>query len=227
MLDEILPPEAVVVEAFGHDANGALFSEEARALGPVADRRRREFAVGRRCARGGLSALGAPLGPILPGRHREPLWPQGVVGSITHCEGYCAAAVALTSSIRALGIDAEPHDALPHGVLRHIALSRELAWVRAHGNDGMHRGRLLFSAKESVFKAWFSIRRRWLGFDHVLLRFDASTSTFNADLLGTHCGPPQGFEGRYLVRSGLVLTAIAVTDAAADGRHGTSAGPSE
>ena len=60
-----------------------------------------------------------------PGAKREPLWPAGVVGSITHCDGYRAAAVARATDLATVGIDAEPHEPLPDGVLAAIALPAE------------------------------------------------------------------------------------------------------
>jgi 4'-phosphopantetheinyl transferase EntD len=81
------------------------------------------------------------------------------------------------------------------------------------GTD-LHWDRLLFSAKESVYKAWFPLTGRWLGFEDAHLTFDPDDGTFSARILidgATTDGPPlTGFTGRYLVRDGYVLTAIAV-----------------
>jgi 4'-phosphopantetheinyl transferase EntD len=78
----------------------------------------------------------------------------------------------------------------------------------------VHWDRLLFSCKESVYKAWFPLARRWLGFDGAALRVDPVARTFTADLLVP--GPVvdgavlRGFSGRWLARGGLLLTAIGV-----------------
>jgi 4'-phosphopantetheinyl transferase EntD len=74
--------------------------------------------------------------------------------------------------------------------------------------------RLLFSAKESVYKAWFPLTRRWLGFDEAAVTINAANGTFSVRLLVQ--GPMldgrrlTGFTGRWLARDGLILTAIAV-----------------
>ena len=91
------------------------------------DRRRAEFTTVRTCARIALGRLGLPPAPLLTGSKREPLWPAGVVGSITHCDGYRAAAVARASEVAAIGIDAEPHDPLPDGILDRVTLPAERA----------------------------------------------------------------------------------------------------
>lgn len=209
ILPPLLPPTVVVIEASGDDV-APLLPEEEAALGRVVETRLREFTVGRACARRALAALGAPAAPLLRGPNREPLWPVGIVGSITHCVGYCAAAVAFRQDVVALGIDAEPAAPLPDSMLDLIASPEERAWVEAQG--GEVRDRLLFSAKESVFKAWFPLTGRWLGFEEVHLEFDIEASTFTAELLvaGPEVGEArlQTFEGRHVRNRDTVVTAV-------------------
>ena len=189
-----------------------LFPEERAHIAQAVAKRRAEFAAVRRCARRALGQLGFPPVPILPGEKREPLWPEGVVGSMTHCAGYCAAAVARAHEVAALGIDAEVHEALPEGVLELISLESErerLAKLDARAGD-LHWDRVLFSAKESVYKAWFPITHRWLDFEQaeIDLRTDG---TFEAVLLlgeQERAGAPAGFAGRWAVATGLIATAI-------------------
>ena len=71
---------------------------------------------------GASARLGVPPAPILPGERGAPQWPAGYAGSITHCAGYRAAAVARTREMLTIGVDAEPHDVLPDGVLDHVSL---------------------------------------------------------------------------------------------------------
>ena len=66
-----------------------------------------------------------PPVPILKGDKGEPCWPDGVVGSLTHCTGYRGAVVGRSAAVRSVGIDAEPHDVLPDGVLDAITLDEE------------------------------------------------------------------------------------------------------
>ena len=125
LLEGLLPAAAVVVETREDRLNIELFPEEEQALGRAVEKRRREFITGRACAREALGRLGLPPAPIGSGAHGEPLWPAGVVGSITHCEGYRACAVARASDLGALGIDAEVDAPLPTGVWEAIAHGAE------------------------------------------------------------------------------------------------------
>lgn len=218
MIEEILPDGAIAVEARGDSAEEALFAEEEALLEGAIDKRRREFATGRVCARSALLQLGCPASAILRGPRGEPLWPEGLVGSITHCDGYRAAAVARSSEILTVGIDAEPDAALPEGVLEQIARPEELPALRLLQGDlpEVHWDRLLFSAKESVYKAWFPLAARWLGVEDISVSLDPRTRTFFAELLSpgpTPVDAPRGFFGAWMVGEGLVLTAIAAAPA--------------
>ncbi|HEX3323621.1 MAG TPA: 4'-phosphopantetheinyl transferase superfamily protein, partial [Solirubrobacterales bacterium] len=170
----------------------------------------------RTCARIALGRLGLPPAPLLSGPKREPLWPAGVVGSITHCDGYRACALARDTDLATLGVDAEPNEALPDGLLGDIALPEERGQLAALALEepGINWDRLLFSSKESVYKAWFPLAERWLGFEDATVVIDRQAGTFSARLLVP--GPAldgrelTGFSGTWLVRDRLVLTAIAV-----------------
>jgi 4'-phosphopantetheinyl transferase EntD len=216
MIAEILPTGVVAVEARHDPAGLTLFPEEEKALGRPVEKRRREFTTARACAREALQGLGLQPVPIPTGTRGEPLWPAGVVGSITHCDGYRACAVAPAHEFLGLGIDAEPDDALPEGVLAAIARTEELAQLRqlARTEPAVHWDRLLFSAKESVYKTWFPLAGRSLGFEDAMLTFAPDRRSFTARLLVS--APASAGErlrllaGRWLLSEGLVLTAIAI-----------------
>jgi len=216
VIEELLPDAAIAVEAFADGDEAGLFPQERELVGRAVAKRRREFTTGRQCAHSALERLGVPAGPIASGERGEPLWPDGVVGSITHCDGYRACAVGRTAELLTIGVDAEPHAPLPEGLLADVAGAGErrmLAELSA-ATPAIHWDRLLFSAKESVYKAWFPLAGRWLGFEDAELEIDARGRSFEARLLvpgplvaGVGLG---GFAGRWLVRDGLVLTAIAL-----------------
>jgi 4'-phosphopantetheinyl transferase EntD len=210
----ILPPGVVAVEAYDDSVPAMLFPAEEAVVAGAVPKRRHEFATGRRCARAALAELGYPPAPLLPGERGAPSWPAGVTGTITHCAGYRAAVVAPSSLIAALGVDAEPDAPLPPGVLEAIARPEELvrlADLRA-ADDGVRWDRLLFCAKEAVYKAWFPRARRWLGFEDASVTFHPATRGFSAELRvdATVDGVPlTGFDGRYLAGRGLLIAAIA------------------
>jgi len=178
-------------------------------------KRRNEFITVRHCARLALGELGLPPVPILKGDKGEPCWPDGVVGSLTHCAGYRGAVVGRGAAVRSVGVDAEPHDVLPHGVPDAISLPEERSELAALP-AGVHWDRILFCAKEATYKAWFPLTKRWLGFEdaHITFGVDGSGSggTFESVILidgATLSGPPlTSLAGRWSVERELVLTAI-------------------
>ncbi len=216
MIEKILPAGAACAEAFTDPPDAALFPEEEALIARAVAKRRREFTTGRSCARAALAALGVAPAPLLAGERGAPRWPDGYAGSITHCAGYRAAAVARTREVATIGVDAEPDEALPGGVLDHVSLPGERARLRdlAATAPGTCWDRLLFSAKESVYKAWFPLARQWLGFEDADITIDPVAGTFTARLLvpGPVIGgaPLAGFTGRWLASDGLIVTAIAV-----------------
>jgi 4'-phosphopantetheinyl transferase EntD len=216
MIEEILPSVVATAEMRNGDEAGDLFDEEKALIGRAVEKRRAEFASGRACARRALAELGFDPHPILSGKRGEPIWPGETIGSITHCNGYCASAVGRTRDLITIGIDAEPNQPLPERLLPDIARPEERPHLAELSRDqpSVHWDRLLFSAKESVYKAWFPLTRKWLGFEDATLTIHPEDAAFSAHLLvpgpvGAR-GTINGFEGRYLVRNGIVATAIAV-----------------
>ena len=221
-LQDIVPPGAVAAEVRAWRGAGRLFPEEEALLGRATAKRIREFTAGRTCARRALSGLGLPPAAVLHGPQGAPLWPAGVVGSLTHRAGYAAAVVARADRLDGIGIDAEPHAPLPAGLLDRIALPAERDWVGHHTGSlpGVHWDRLLFSAKESVYKACRPLGGRPPGFLDAELTADAGRSSF-AVRLSTECGGAGGrllLDGRWLVGAGMVVTVVSVP------RHGSAAG---
>jgi 4'-phosphopantetheinyl transferase EntD len=191
-----------------------LPEEEALIAKSVA-KRRNEFITVRYCARIALGELGLPPVPILKGDKGEPCWPDGVVGSLTHCTGYRGAVVGRRAAVRSVGIDAEPHDVLPNGVLDAISLPQERTEIPQAMPGGLHWDRILFCAKEATYKAWFPLTKRWLGFEDAHISFETdgpAAGTFVSRILidpEALSGPPlTALRGRWSVDRGLVLTAI-------------------
>jgi 4'-phosphopantetheinyl transferase EntD len=216
MMSDMVPPPVAVSEAFGDLPDVSLFPEEAAVIARAIEKRRREFATSRACARAALAKLGVPPAPILPGPRGAPRWPAGVVGSITHCAGYRASAVALDRDVVTIGVDAEPHERLPAGVREAVAFDGErdrLEALEARSPDTCW-DRILFCAKEAVYKAWFPLTHRWLGFEQACVDLDPVNGTFRALLLVdgpvVDGGALTSFEGRWLVSDSLIGTAVVV-----------------
>jgi 4'-phosphopantetheinyl transferase EntD len=135
-----------------------------------------------------------------------------VVGSITHCRGYRAGAVAVRDRIRSIGVDAEPHHRLPDGVLARIASPWESDAIAALAADGVcgHLDRVVFCAKEAAYKAWFPLSERWLGFLDVQVDLDPESGTFSARVLHPAHAGHIPLSGRWLIDRGLILAGVAV-----------------
>jgi 4'-phosphopantetheinyl transferase EntD len=217
MIEKLLRPPVHAAEAFGDDPRAALFPGERAVIARAPERRRNEFATARGCARSALARLGCPRVPVLADRRGAPLWPAGVTGSITHCAGYRAAAVALTSDVVSLGLDAAPNAPLRSpDMLEVIARDAERARLAAlaAAAPGVCWDQLLFSAKEAVYKAWYPLARCWLDFESADIEIDARAGTFSARLLVP--GPraltaPAGvLRGCLLASPELLLTAVVI-----------------
>jgi 4'-phosphopantetheinyl transferase EntD len=217
MIEKILPGGIASAEAF-HDTPGdVLFPEEEASVARAVAKRRGEFTTARACARRALEGLGLPPVPIPRGERGAPQWPPGVTGSITHCAGYRAAAVARVTDFLSIGIDAEPNGPLPDGVLETISLPGERRMLSdlAEAEPGISWDRILFCAKETVYKAWFPLTRRWLGFEDAEFVISASDGSFGARILvpvpeGAEALALESLPGRWLASDGLVVTAMAL-----------------
>jgi 4'-phosphopantetheinyl transferase EntD len=216
MLASIVPTDVITAEVLGGDFDdGELLPEEERAIARAVATRRAEFTAVRVLARQALAKAGFPPAAVVPGPSREPLWPDGVVGSMTHCDGYRGCAVARTDVIAAVGIDAEPHQALPDGVLPLVATESERAALAGleRADRTIFWERILFSAKESVFKAWFPATGSWLGFQQAEVTIEPDGAfTARLGVPGPVVGGEQitAYRGHWLVGSGLILTAVVV-----------------
>lgn len=151
---------------------------------------------------------------------------------MTHCEGFRAAAVARICHAASLGIDAEPNEPLPDGVLRQIArpAERDRLAELAVSHPDTHWDRLLFSAKESVFKTWYPLTGRELDFPEAELTVDPAAGTFTSRIVIDGEVPDRRLErldGRWAAGNGLVVTAItlAAQPAYTAHRHGQAARP--
>ncbi|ALG84571.1 4'-phosphopantetheinyl transferase family protein [Gordonia phthalatica] len=224
MIEDLMPAGVGSAEAFGDPDGLTVLPAEESLIAKAVAKRRREFTTARHCARQALGQIGIEPVPILRGERGMPLWPRQVVGSMTHCDGYRAAVTAYSMQVRSLGIDAEPHDALPEGVLDHTSIEAEREVLATRDGD-LHWDRLLFCAKEATYKAWFPITQRWLGFEdaHITFQRDDSigtagepSGTFTSTILidgavidgGT---PLLTLPGRWQISRGLILTTIALT----------------
>lgn len=186
--------------------------EEARIVKAV-DKRKREFRAGRHAARHALDQLNTNFDHsvtcILPGEKRQPLWPENIVGAITHSANQCYAAVALKSEIKSLGIDVEQAIPLQANLLKMICTQEEQNWLSTL-SDGLYWAKLIFSAKESIYKTYFPLCETYLDFLEATLEIDRANQSFKATILVDICEKlgTQNLEGRYSITDDFFYTAV-------------------
>jgi 4'-phosphopantetheinyl transferase EntD len=161
---------------------GALPAEEERFIAQAAARRRQEFSAGRACARAALAELGVPAAALPPGANRLPVWPSGLIGSITHTDRHAAAAVARTGEgLRAVAIDLEPAEALPDDIWDLVLRPEEAAWLAGVAAEKRAvLARAIFSAKECAFKCQYPLSGEMLEFHDLAVTLDPAAETFTA-----------------------------------------------
>lgn len=194
-----------------------LFPEEAASIAHAVAPRRREFAAGRACARAALSRLGAPHTTIPTGPRREPIWPAGFVGSISHCPGLCCAVAAHSRVASSIGIDVDVAEPLPANLTHLICTERDIVNIQSQTvPTAALKTKLLFCAKEAFYKCYYPIMGKFLDFGDVNIEVRPETESEGAFIasmsseksLGLAVVPPSQiyeFFGRWHIIEGIVL----------------------
>jgi len=200
-----LLPRGVAVAVWGLDTQETFLLEaESQAISRAVESRRQEFARGRACARHALESLGVDPIPLGVGPGRQPLWPEGFVGSITHGADVVAAVVASADNLSALGIDVETVEVLSESVRQAVVQPEDQV------GEMEETGKVLFSAKESVFKALYPLSGVWMDFDAVALTPGPAPKTLRARPTGRSPAPSSVAEllGGYRIIGERVVTAF-------------------
>ena len=173
-------PHATAVAA-GMIGPATAFDESERtAIACAVAKRRNEFLTGRELARRALDGLGCPAAPIPVGDMRMPVWPEGYVGSISHSGGLCVAHVGRSGDLAGIGIDIELVGALGLHLVSQACSPEEWAAAECDRRSDIDPGTLCFSAKESVYKAYFPLTRVFLDHADVRLQIDWARGRFAA-----------------------------------------------
>jgi len=207
LFQRLLGPEVETEEVDPHALGGGLLKSEEALVDGAARTRVEQFTAGRVCSRIALGRLGvAGTTPIPRGEDRAPIWPEGFVGSISHTDTWCAAAVARAADFRSLGIDLESSTPLKEALWKRVCTPKERAWLHELPAPGL-TGKIVFSAKEAVYKCQYPLSKQFLGFHAV--EVELGEDSFQA-LFQQEAGdfkPGDVISGRYLVEEGLVATA--------------------
>lgn len=183
-----------------------LWPVEADFISNAIDRRRLEFALGRHLARRAITALGGQPSAIAVGSSRQPMWPNGFVGSISHTRALVAATVAPAEVAQSVGIDIERERSVSQDVAAQILTGVELD--RHGAAPELDLATTIFSAKETVYKTTHPITETWLGFEDATVTVEKNGETFRAEINGTADHPMAGktLSGRVFRALGHVIT---------------------
>jgi 4'-phosphopantetheinyl transferase EntD len=181
--DGLLPTEVVVAEASPAMWDSGLLPDEEAYVKNAVAKRRREFTAGRNCARQALGQAGFSPSSIRVGDHREPLFPNGASGTITHTNYYCAAAVVRIGEIVSIGIDAEEAASLDPRYLEFICAQSERDLCNRLPSHIRCWDRVLFCCKEAFYKAYFQLSRHYLDMREVSVAIDPFNESFSVKIL--------------------------------------------
>lgn len=213
LLGSLFPAQVVAFEARAlvQDA-GSLLQEEAAHVARASPKRLREFATGRACARRALAELGLTGVALAAAPDRSPRWPESVVGSLTHTDGYCAVVVGRKERISGIGVDAEGRGKVDSSLWDLIFTPIEIARLTALPPQRQpDTATILFSAKETFFKCQYPLTQEWIDFRDVAIDIDIDSCGFSVhplrDLrIESRCTAP--LTGRFAICEDLVITGM-------------------
>ncbi len=213
MFNRILPTSVIVAKATLEMWHTPCLPEEMLLVKNAVKKRQKEFQAGRHCAREALAQLGIHHFPVLSGNKREPLWPKGIIGSITHCHNYCAVAVCSSQTFKGIGIDVEKKTPLEKSVLDLICTESEQTWLKKNNLTETFWSKIFFSAKECLYKSYYPITHQYLDFLEAEFSFNIEDGTFSVELLKN---PPNSFtinqaiRGRFAFDQDYIFTALII-----------------
>jgi 4'-phosphopantetheinyl transferase EntD len=170
----LFPSGVVAVESREPGDPALLLPAEAAHLGRAVAKRVQEFAAGRLCVRRALHEYGIDQFPLRVAPDRQPVWPKGFVGSITHTAGLCAAVVAESRTIAAVGIDSEIVGHVTPDIWSTICVAGEADWVNSlRPSERAAAITLIFSAKEAFYKCQYPLVSEWLDFHDLVVESES------------------------------------------------------
>ncbi len=211
MISQLFPQDIVTYELDPRICDGKLFPEEEEYIRGAVLKRRREFTAGRTCARAALAKKGVIGQPILVDANRAPLWPEGTIGSISHTDIWCVAAVARQRDVLSVGLDIERVNAMDENISRYVCTDMEAARMRLHvAEDRLSIATIIFSAKECLYKCLNPLVKQWIDFHDVHILVQSKHHVFlailNRDIGKFRTG--EILEGKYAVMHGHVCTSM-------------------
>jgi 4'-phosphopantetheinyl transferase EntD len=162
------------------------------------DLRRKSFILGRKASALALSKLGE-RGPVLRGINSEPVWPKGIIGSISHSGDFALSVVTRDSKITGIGIDIErSNESFDLKIAKRICTPQEISMLDENPSDKPSRLLKIFAAKEAFYKAVYPTIKTFLGFRDVELRWNSDFSTFEGIIVNPNIDKLKPVKGKVL-----------------------------
>lgn len=149
--------------------DASLIGVELEASKGFGEKRLADFRAGRHCARAALELLGIDGMEIPVGEGRQPMWPEGVSGSISHSNGLTGAILAKKVHHSSLGLDIERRRSVEGTLWKHLFTDKDTSLLRTLGGDSEEWATLFFSLKESFYKLQYPLTGKFLDFAEVSL----------------------------------------------------------
>jgi len=214
LINSLFPEDVITAEADPTSVREIFYPEEEAYIKNALPKRRLEFAAGRLCARKALTRLGVRNFPVLVGKNREPIWPPGIVGSISHTERYCGVVVASKKKLDSLGLDVELTGEIDEYYWKRICTRKELTWMNSLPSDRCKESvALIFSAKESLYKCQYAISKKWLNFHDVTITINPDIGEFDVIFevnIDSSFKKGTRLKGKFLFYQGYVFTGVSI-----------------
>jgi phosphopantetheine--protein transferase-like protein len=194
------------------DAGGSVEPEEYSSIKHAVEARQQEFSAGRMCARQALKHLGCFAGPLRKLPNRSISWPEGIIGTVSHNEIWCGAAVARRCDVAGIGLDIETVTRIGENLWRRIITKEERTWLdRQPAAESQQWAALIFSAKEAVYKCIAALVPQRIGFMDAVIVPDLQEGVFEVHLkkpITGHLPQELQLQGRFFFFAGAVLTGL-------------------
>jgi 4'-phosphopantetheinyl transferase EntD len=218
LLAELFSPLVVAASELRGTADPTmLLPEEAATCGTFRANRLEEFTAGRLCARDALGEFGLGGFAVRRNADRSPLWPETIVGSITHTIGFCGAVVGLRERFAGLGVDAEIVARVTPDIWLQALTPPDIARISSLAATERERAAaIIFSAKESFYKCQFGVTRCWLDYRDVSVELVSEARDYGTFLVRAATADGRRIignfvaHGHYRIVDALVVSGVAV-----------------
>ena len=173
------------------------------------DKRKKEYLKSRELAHSLFSEIGISDFILLNDDKRAPIWPSGIVGSISHSSGF--AIVAISKDHKSIGIDLEKimSDERSEKLKDQFLTEEE---IKINQLDFNLFSTIVFSAKESLFKLIYPLCREYFGFHSAKIR-EITDSGFSIELKSqsTSVSKFNGlYQGKWQKLDDIILTSLVI-----------------